>query len=79
MRDYSNAYIVVKGTKTVADNYANNAYNVVEGTKTIAGNYANNRVNKKQILQSNAPFTLCISKTINTFIWKRYEENIGYY
>ena len=43
----SNAYIVVKGTKTVADNYANNAYNVVEGTKTIAGNYANNRVNKK--------------------------------
>ena len=79
MRDYSNACIVVEGTKTIADNYANNAYNVVEGTKTIAGNYANNRVNKKQILHNNAPFTLCISKIINTFIWKRYEENIGHY
>ena len=68
MRDYSNAYIVVEGTKAIAGNYANNVYIVVEGTKTIAANYANNRVNKKQILQNNAPFTLCISKIINTFI-----------
>ena len=49
--DYNDAYILVKGTITIAD--------------TSAGAAANN-TNKKLILKNCAPFTNCISEINNT-------------
>ena len=50
--DYSNAYILVKGTITVAN--------------TAAQGQSNNAINKKVIFKSCAPFTNCISRINNT-------------
>ena len=50
--DYSNAYILVKGTITVA--------------KTVAQGQANNDGNKKVILKNYAPFINCVSRINNT-------------
>ena len=52
--DYSDAYILVKGTITVDD--------------TSAAGAAANNTNKKVILKNCAPFTNCISKINNTQI-----------
>ena len=52
--DYSDAYILVKGTIIVADTSAEGA--------------AANNTNKKGIFKNCAPFTNCISKTNNTQI-----------
>ena len=52
--DYSDAYILVKGTITVDD--------------TSAAGAAANNTNKKVILKNCAPFTNCISKVNNTQI-----------
>ena len=49
--DYSNAYILVKGTITVAN--------------TTAAAAAVNNVNKKVIFKNWAPFTSCISRINN--------------
>ena len=49
LRDYSDAYIVVKGTITVR----------TESNKAI------DRCNRKAILKNNASFTNCISKINN--------------
>ena len=54
--DYSDAYILVKGTITVADTSA-------------AGTAANN-TNKKVTFKSCAPFTNCISEINNTQVDK---------
>ena len=51
--DYSNAYIVVKGIKTVPN--------------TVAAAAPNNRI-KKVVFENCAPFTYCISKINNTQI-----------
>ena len=50
--DYSDAFIIVKGTKTV-ENIA-------------AHNQTNNIANKKVIVANCAPFTNCISRINNT-------------
>ena len=50
--DYSDAYIPVKGTITVAN--------------TAAAGAAANNSNKKVIFKNDAPFTSCISRTNNT-------------
>ena len=50
--DYSDAYILFKGTITV--------------TNTAAQGQPNNWTNKKVILKNCAPFTKCISKINNT-------------
>ena len=52
--DYSDAYILVKGTITVDD--------------TSAAGAAANNTNKKVILKNCAPFTNCISEINNTHI-----------
>ena len=52
--DYNDAYILVKGTITVAD--------------TSAAGAAANNTNKKAIFKNCAPFTNCISEIINTQI-----------
>ena len=52
--DYSDAYILVKGTITVAD--------------TSAAGAAANNTNKKVIFKNCAPFTNCISEINNTQI-----------
>ena len=52
--DYSNAYILVKGTITV--------------TNTAAGDAAANNTNKKVIFTNCAPYTSCISRINNTQI-----------
>ena len=52
LRDYSDAYILVKGKITVAD--------------TSAAGAATNNTNKKVIFKNCAPFTNCISKINNT-------------
>ena len=52
--DYSDAYILVKGTITL--------------TNTAAQGAAANNTNKKVILKNCAPFTNCISETNNTQI-----------
>ena len=53
--DYSDAYILVKGTITVANTAA-------------AGEDANN-TNKKVIFKNCVPFTSCISRTNNTQLY----------
>ena len=50
--DYSDAYVLVKGTIAVAD--------------TLATGTAANNTNKKVIFKSCAPFTNCISEINNT-------------
>ena len=49
---YSDVYILLKGTRTVAN--------------TAAQNQENNGTNKKVILKHCAPFTSCISRINNT-------------
>ena len=55
LRDYSDAYILVKGNITV------------NNTAAAAGAAVNN-TNKKVIFKNCAPFTNCISKINNTQI-----------
>ena len=52
LRDYSDAYILVKGTITV--------------NNTAAAAAAANNTNKKVIFKNTAPFTICISDINNT-------------
>ena len=54
LRDYGDAYILVKGNITV--------------NKTAIGAAAANNFNKKVIFKNCAPFTCCISKINNTQI-----------
>ena len=52
--DYSDAYILVKGTITV--------------NSTAAADADANNTNKKVIFKNCAPFTICVSETNNTLI-----------
>ena len=60
--DYSNAYILVKGTITVAN--------------TAAQGQSNNAINKKVIFKSCAPFTNCIRRINNTQVDDAHDIDI---
>ena len=62
LRDYSDAYILVKGTMTVWD--------------TAGESAAVNNVNKKVIFRNCAPFADCINKINNTQIDNVQETDI---
>ena len=62
LRDYSDAYILVKGTMTVSD--------------TAGESAAVNNVNKKVIFRNCAPFADCINKINNTQIDNVQETDI---
>ena len=62
LRDYSDAYILVKGTITVSD--------------TAGESAAVNNVNKKVIFRNCAPFADCINKINNTQIDNVQETDI---
>ena len=61
--DYSDAYILVKGTISV--------------TNTAAAGVAANNINKKVIFKNCAPFTNCISKINNTQIDNAKDNDIA--
>ena len=53
-----------------------NVYIVVKGKITVKGDNDDKTRNKKVIFENNAPFRLCISKFINTFINNAEDPNI---
>ena len=53
-----------------------NVYIVVKGKITVKGDNDDKTRNKKVIFENNAPFRLCISKFINTFINNEEDPNI---
>ena len=53
-----------------------NVYIVVKGKITVKGDNDDKTRNKKVIFENNAPFRLCISKFINTFIDNAEDPNI---
>ena len=60
--DYSDAYILVKGTTSVTNTKG------IKGTTTAADDAASNTTNQKVIFKNCAPFTNCISEINNTQI-----------